>query len=306
MNKIVFSLAAAGLAFLAAITVLVIVTREGTKDSDLASGLARRVDQLVTEATATRARMEELVERVDSLELALEARRAPGSPGPSAIDDPEGEHRVRENSEPDKTGATVESLFKNPEALAAALEGEGAQRLRDFVFDVVREERTARRDEQTQRARQRRQEWKEMQKGPYGKYNYKVNSLAKKLELNGYQKQFYYDLLVGYKDRFTELRKGVDWKNEEARDSYERAKSELTDQFSREFVQVLSPPQVEAYDDLSNWEKAPEGGMALSFQTAGDGVGSTFIRAVSIGGDGPVSVETTTLETTIEATEGEK
>ena len=98
-----------------------------------------------------------------------------------------------------------------------------------------------------------------MQKGPYGKHNYKVNSLAKRLNMTDAQKQSYYNILVDYQGRFQELRKGVNWREREARETYQQNRNLLQQEFEGAVNIWLSPEQQAEYESLSSWQRNAEG-----------------------------------------------
>lgn len=293
MNKLVISVLCAGILVLTA--VLAIEVFSGGRSGVEPGAQGSQIEEVLQSVRAVEARIESLGDRIETLETAFE--RLP-SESPTR-DDAAAAKTARAPAEPGRE--SIARLVRDPELLASALEDESARPLRDFVFDVIQEERQARQEEQARRARERREEMQAMRQGPYGSYNFKVNSLGKKLGLNDFQKQGYYELLVGYRERFQEIRKGVDFRNTESRKNYQQARKDLTEQFSREFVQVLTPQQVEQYNELPAWERSPEGGVSLAVQAEGastaiSGIVTETIEAidasVSGGGDsGAIIIE---------------
>ena len=86
--------------------------------------------------------------------------------------------------------------------------------LKALVFAAIEEDRKVRqgeqqqqRDEMRQRMDERRKEMAALGEGPYDRFNFKVNSMAKALELTDAQKQAYYELSKQYSEKFDEARK---------------------------------------------------------------------------------------------------
>lgn len=105
------------------------------------------------------------------------------------------------------------ALEGEAKAQAAALVEE-PDRLKQYVFAAIAEERQLReaerekeRQEMRQRMEERRKEMEALSEGPYERYNLKVNSMAKVLNLTDAQKQSYYELTKGYSDKLEEARR---------------------------------------------------------------------------------------------------
>lgn len=146
--------------------------------------------------------------------------------------------------------------------------------LKAYVFAVLEEERRLR-DEERQREREevrnrfeeRRKELAALREGPYDRYNLKVNSLAKVLELTDAQKQSYFELSKQYQEKLQAARqqlasaageeKGKTQENRAfARGREDRGRSrELYESLHNEFTaavqSILSPIQAETYSKLS-------------------------------------------------------
>lgn len=89
-----------------------------------------------------------------------------------------------------------------------------ASDLHDIVFAVIQEERRVReeteqqrREEMRQQMEERRKELEELSQGPYDRYNLRVNSMGKALELTDAQKEGFFELTKKYSEKFGEARK---------------------------------------------------------------------------------------------------
>jgi hypothetical protein len=117
---------------------------------------------------------------------------------------------LRRESQGIRAPLAVEAGADPEEAPADALEGA----LPGYVAAVLAEERKLQeaererqREERRVRMEERRKELEAMREGPYDRYNVKVNSLAKVLNLTDAQKQSYYDLVAAYSGKVEESMK---------------------------------------------------------------------------------------------------
>lgn len=101
----------------------------------------------------------------------------------------------------------------------------GNDQLKAFVFAAIDEERRLReeerekqREEMRQQFEQRRQEIAALSEGPYERYNLKVNSLAKVLEMSDAQKQAYFALSQKYGEKMDEGRRQLEQARRQARE----------------------------------------------------------------------------------------
>lgn len=207
-------------------------------------------------------RLERVVARLESLEATL---------GEVAASRPRPREPGERDADPVSAGEPGESATED--LVASVLGGADGERFRQLVYDLVRDEREERRREQRRLARERQEEWKLLQEGPYGKFNYKVNSLGKKLDMSDLQKQRYHQLLIAYEQVSKDLLKNVDWKSRESREGYQQQKKDLLAEFQRDVVGLLAPGQAEEFDALPDWEK----GM--------DNTPAVFINSDGIAGD---------------------
>jgi chromosome segregation ATPase len=164
--------------------------------------------------------------------------------------------------------ASVLSSGQLKATIAAVLEEE--RKLRD-------EERQLQREELRNRFEERQKELAAFKEGPYEGYNFKVNSLAKALELTDAQKQAYFDLSKTYQQKLQEGRQqlagapgeGTE-KTQESR-AFGRGRGDrgqgrqlyenLQNEFTAEVQAILSPNQLETYGKLAQ--------SALSFEYQG-------------------------------------
>ena len=150
-------------------------------------------------------------------------------------------------------------------------------------------ERERQRAERRTRMEARRQELEAMQEGPYDRYNVKVNSLGKVLNLTEAQKRSYYDLTVAYGGKLEESMKQMREARRAAaggesaqgqqdpegpqgpggrrsrgdqggRDQFRALYDDLQKGFAADVTSLLSAEQAQAYGELSR--------SAQSFQSA--------------------------------------
>jgi hypothetical protein len=149
--------------------------------------------------------------------------RKPGPAGPGAIDLSSVEAELSALRESvSGLASEVRSLRVAQESVAAirvpvAVDTESggedapADALPTYVAAVLAEERKLQeaererlREERRVRMEERRRELEAMREGPYDRYNVKVNSLAKVLDLTEAQKQSYYALVTAYNGKIEE------------------------------------------------------------------------------------------------------
>jgi chromosome segregation ATPase len=226
---------------------------------------------------SARSERRDLAERLDRLESSLEALavKVQASGVPAAIP-----------AAAAGSSAPVPAVLASPDQLKA------------FVYAALQEERTLR-DEERQREREelrnrfeeRRKELAAFREGPYERFNLKVNSLAKVLELTDAQKQSYFELSKQYQEKLQEGRqqlagaageeKGKTQENRvfgrgrgedrgRSRDLYESLQYE----FTTAVQSILSPMQVETYTKLSEPARLFDSlGMVLAPGEEGGGFG---------------------------------
>jgi hypothetical protein len=254
--------------------------------------------ELRQELAATREDLRLAQNRIGLLEEGLRERRRTDA---AAAEEP-GDAAARLASPAAARGADAAvAAAEDDPVVASLLEGAASERMRDFVSKVIAEERQTRRDEQARKLKERSQEFEELGKGPYGKHNFKVNSIGKKLGLSDYQKQHYHDLLVDYQERFAGLRKGVDWRDEAARERHSQGRQTLQDEFDVAFNQVLNAEQAQAYKDLPEFDRSAEGAAQVFVRaTVGaDGAGET-VDVIEYDGPGSAPLPLPPVEVMVE------
>lgn len=188
-----------------------------------------------------------------------------------------------------------------------------SQRLKTAIMSAIAEERQLReaeaqreREEMRQRAEERRQEFASLNEGPYDRYNLKVNSLAKVLNMTEGQKAAYVELAKGYNQKSDEARAQLRGNRGEAGGEGQAAEGggrggrgrgdpqqfqqfrelsqNLQTEFATQLESVLTGSQLLTYAELS------EG--ARSFQNMGyvaapgeEAQGNRFLGGVGLGGD---------------------
>ena len=227
-----------------------------------ASVLARLDERMATVETrlAELAKLEAEVERLKREEPETPSIARPES---SASD-------AGEESDPDAAGEEPAAPSGKLEQL---LEAQGMrQEMEGFVARVYEQSRDARRQREREEAEAREREIRELSEGPYGKFNYRVNSLAKKLELDARQKEYAFNLLTKYEERAREAKNqllpadGSEAKGEmteQRMKQYMVLKQELGQQFDNDLLLGLRADQQEAYKDLSPDERGAGGNVRM-------------------------------------------
>ena len=181
--------------------------------------------------------------------------------------------------EPGPSAARLEELIGD-----ARLE----QQLKDYVARVYYEEREARKENEKAAAEEKRRERAELSEGPYGKNNYKVNSMARKLGLSQAQKDTMNGLLTSYSERRSSLRKEImsaaklEARNpgeggggfEAIKASFKEVEAQtkaLDEGFEREFAATLTPAQRDIYNELPDHERRGRSGGS-SFSLGGESI----------------------------------
>ncbi len=178
------------------------------------------------------------------------------------------------------------------EASANAKEGETTQdlatpNLKAFMLACLdeherlkEEEQRLAREERQQQMEERRKQLEEFRKGPYDRYNLKINSMASALEMDDVQKTKYYELVKKYSDQFQESMKTLREQreaentrnegNEEGgssrdrrsrrggfdREAFQEITQNLQKEFSEEMGNLLTVGQMEEYNELSDQAKS--------------------------------------------------
>jgi hypothetical protein len=217
----------------------------------------------------------------------LKARTAEPQPVPAAQPDPS---TATEEEKGTVAVAIGEQDGEPPTKLERWLDGQGMRgEFDDLVSQVYQKARTERlareREEQAERAR----EMEALSQGPYGKYNYRVNSLSKKLGLDRRQEEYVHNLLLGLEERqrlameqIPRLEGEVTAEQlKEHRDHVVRAHQELSQQFESDLLAGLNAKQRETYESLPEHERISGDAdtmKVISFGAAGGMVGTTGVR----------------------------
>ena len=178
-----------------------------------------------------------------------------------------------------------------PTKLEKWLEREGMRNeFEDLVSKVYTQARTARMNKERAEQEERAREMEALSQGPYGKYNYPVNSLSKKLGLDTRQEEYVYNLLLKYDERRRQEMaqigqlEGGDVAPERVKEHMDQTMSVLQDlnqQFESDLLAGLNPKQREAYENLPEHERAGQWGDAvkmLSFDASSGVVGTRAIQ----------------------------
>ena len=192
---------------------------------------------------------------IDALKRRAESRSEPVA-APAAPGAPEEEATVavlvREEGEVPST------------KLERWLDGQGMRGdFDDLVSKTYEKARTSRLARERAEQEERAKEMEALSQGPYGKYNYRVNSLAKKLGLDTRQETYVYNLLLKYEDlRRQEWEQNAQPEGEatpdrlkEHMDRMLKMNQELSQQYENELLAGLNPNQREIYEDLPEHER---------------------------------------------------
>ena len=234
----------------------------------------------------------ELVRRLDSIQARLESLSVtveelprgemPSTPAVAARAEPPAGAEAGEKPAEKSLAAPAASTG---ERLAALLELKGGEEdIRQYVTGIIEDDRNSQKTLQRQRQAERRA----MFRGPYGRHNFQVNSLAGKLDLGDGQKEKYHELLQHYGKEAELLRKGPEgrpfWELENPEQiaahvkNMEQQRKNLGERLDNEFVQFLEQDQVRTYLDLPEDERGLGGGMGV-------------FHHVEVGDDGAPSVQ---------------
>ena len=242
-------------------------------------------------------RLQEVQAGLDSLAAAVAeiSRQPPRSAAltASAASAPSGGRDASEADDEREAAAEPDATVEGSagERLAALLDLEGGEEeMRDYVVGIIDGDRTARRRIESRKRVKRR----ELFKGPYGENNFRVNSLAAKIDLSDWQKEKYHELLDRYGKQAGSLMSTEDgkpfWSLADPRQieahvkNMEEQRRALGEQLDAEFVQSLDPDQAEAYLDLPERERGTGSGMGMFTSVNVDGGHVTGSATVHIGG----------------------
>ena len=242
-----------------------------TGDESGMRDLARQLDSIQARLDGLAATVEDLP-RQETLSPAPVAARAEPPAGVEA-----GEKPIKKSSAAPATSTG--------ERLAALLELKGGEEdVRQYVTGIIEDDRKSQKTLQRQRQAERRA----LFKGPYGRHNFQVNSLAGKLDLGDGQKDKYHELLKHYGKEVELLHKGPEgkpfWEIGDPEQiaahvkNMEQQRKNLGEQMDNEFVQFLDQDQARDYLELPENERGLGGGMGV-------------FHHVEVGDDGAPSVQ---------------
>ena len=171
-------------------------------------------------------------------------------------------------SEEQPSASSVAGEEARPSKLERWLETQGMRGdFEGLVSKVYEQARSTRRQREQEEADQRAKEMKALSEGPYGKFNYRVNSLAQKLSLDARQKDYLFNLLSKYDEKRQEALSQLgpvegDTSPERVKEHMDhamRVQREFNEQFENELLLGLNAKQQEAFKDLSEQEKGTDG-----------------------------------------------
>jgi hypothetical protein len=268
----------------------------GDQQKSQTGGGFRALEERIATMEARLGALEELEERIN---LLAGAGSLPGAAPETAASD--GGAPPFDGKEPDapETGPGDEET-RAAQAVAAKLRDEGGEEsLRNYIARVIDERREERLAEQRRQAEERQREHKAMYEGPYGQHNFKVNSMAKKLDFSERQKQYYYAILLDYNNRIQATRE-QEQQDQENRQLYQEQRKELRKEFAAVITRALDPQQAEAFGQLPEREQRPDGfgGLMWNF-TFGDG-NAIGLGGMSGSGEGQVLIQSAPIHVEVE------
>ena len=243
----------------------------GHEDDVPGGGTASAGEALDRKMAAVEERLGAIESRLgELLELRAELQRLARTPGAAPR---ELEKTPIDGGKVDAESPSEDRGGRESRLAAAQLVREGGEeRLRSFVTQVIGDERVARTRERQQQAEDRRRHLAQLRQGPYGRHNYKVNSMSERLDLSERQKQYYYESIVAYVDRVAETRE-AEKRDKDNRQVDRDRRQELRNEFVRVITQTLSPEQAEIFASLSEHEQRPDDGYG--------GYGATIMMRAS-------------------------
>ena len=132
----------------------------------------------------------------------------------------------------------------------------GSEVFKEAVFTLIEEERRNRNEERRRRSEELRKEIEEMRQGPYDRFNLKVNSIARVLELNDAQRDRYFEITKHNWELLQNARTGIDWRSTEGRAKYQEAQEAIQKEYAAAVEQLLTAEQLEGYGELPAWSKS--------------------------------------------------
>lgn len=251
MSKVAVSAVLAILLGGAVIAGLNLFPSAAKKDSGAEGEASAQLAEIKKNLQGTQAEVKALKDRLGQLEASQSAHVAAANAQPVSPTEGKGQ----EGGDPERQ----QQLF--------------SPKLREYVFAWIEEDRKRREEEDRQRQEERRQrfeerrkEIEELSKGPYDRYNLKVNSMAKTLGLSEAQRDSYYELTKKYSEKFDEARRSLQGergqgegagkrgggreRSQEGRERFQQLAEGIQKEFGSELETVLTAPQLEAHNNL--------------------------------------------------------
>ncbi len=225
------------------------------QNSPVESNFEERLSSVENQMEALNENLNKVIAKLDAVEALSKQKASHVAQGEKGSEE-EVKTEIAKASLSNPASKKMKTLLKNPET-----EGE----VRDYVMGLIQHERSERERRRHENVQRRRQEERELREGPYGKYNYRINKMAKKLNLTDWQKDNYNNLLKRYGDERARIRKerhdperlkGL--KGEQIVTHFKTVEKDLDNlntQFDQEFGGILDAGQREAYNELPKHEK---------------------------------------------------
>jgi len=220
-------------------------------DETLRVSQESRLSQLEDQLTA----VDELREDVKALAdivAKLEARKGEGTddrtPAPGETRGTNSSSAQRESVD-EEVFAAVTEMLKTPK---------GQEELYGAVKAGVRRYQQEERQQRQLRNAEIKEQIEEFIQGPYGKYNLKVNSMAKWLGLNDYQRGIYHTQVTHYDGLILKVWNREKEDPENSDENYDQERNDLRQEFVSVFVNTLLPEQAETFNGMTDYEKRPD------------------------------------------------
>ncbi len=150
------------------------------------------------------------------------------------------------------------TLVAGEESVARELNSEEGEALHDYIVQVMEEVRDEQIAAQRRRAEERNREFMALHEGPYGNHNFRVNSMAKRLDFSDDQRELYYVNLVEYTNLIQQSRE-QESQDKENRQRYRDQRKVLRTEFAQVIAASLPLEQAEVFTSLPEHEQRPDG-----------------------------------------------
>ena len=271
-----------------------------TQDARASAGSARGSDLAGIEERL--AALEKGIEALGDLRSDIDALRRRAEPRPESAALPAAPDAAEEEEKATIALSAHEVEENPPTKLERWLDGQGMRgEFDDLVSKVYEKARTVRLARERAESEERAREMEALSQGPYGKYNYRVNSLSKKLGLDTRQEQYVHNLLLGLDERRRQAMEQLPKLEgevtpeqlKEHRTQIVSMNQELSQQFQSDLLAGLDAKQRELYEDMPEHERMAgdfDSVKVISYEGAGMAGAMRFSMPLGVT-DKPVEVK---------------